>query len=56
MLNITKAVIFQVLHKIDEVLLPVMSPKTAANPLYNPNAWDFIEQYESLNINPHRVR
>ncbi|XP_017776262.1 PREDICTED: fasciclin-1 isoform X2 [Nicrophorus vespilloides] len=46
----------QVLHKIDEVLVPVMSPKSVSNPIYNPTAWDFIEQFESLNINPYRVR
>ncbi|XP_065157885.1 fasciclin-1 isoform X3 [Atheta coriaria] len=46
----------QVLHKIDEVLVPVISPSTAATKLYNPHAWDFLEHYESLNINPFRVR
>lgn len=46
----------QVLHKIDEVLIPVMSPRSANIKLYNPNALDFIESYEHLNFNPYRIR
>ncbi|KAJ8958235.1 hypothetical protein NQ318_017378, partial [Aromia moschata] len=46
----------QVLHKIDEVLIPTISPKSASNRIYNPTAWEFLEKYESLIQHPHRIR
>ncbi|KAJ8919082.1 hypothetical protein NQ315_012067, partial [Exocentrus adspersus] len=46
----------QILHKIDDVLIPTRSPRTVSNPVYNPNAWEFLENYESLIQHPHRVR
>ncbi|XP_025602312.2 fasciclin-1 isoform X3 [Athalia rosae] len=45
----------QVLHVINEVLEPVRSNPTA-QPIYNPNAFQFLNQSESLNLGPHRVR
>lgn len=46
----------QVLHIIDEVLIPTTSPSSATRPLYNPTALEFLENYESLIQGPHRVR
>ncbi|KAG5879903.1 hypothetical protein JTB14_024051 [Gonioctena quinquepunctata] len=49
----------QVLHKIDEVLVPTRSKDSTTNRIYNPTAWEFLENYESLlpqSQNPHRVR
>ncbi|CAH0553229.1 unnamed protein product [Brassicogethes aeneus] len=46
----------QVLHKIDEVLVPTRSQKSASKRLYNPTALEFLENYESLIQHPHRVR
>ncbi|XP_018568338.1 fasciclin-1 isoform X2 [Anoplophora glabripennis] len=46
----------QVLHKIDQVLIPTRSPRTASNAVYNPTAWEFLENYESLIQHPHRLR
>ncbi|XP_049820790.1 fasciclin-1 isoform X2 [Aethina tumida] len=46
----------QVLHKIDEVLVPTRSPQSASRKLFNPTALEFLENYESLIQNPHRVR
>ncbi|KAK4882064.1 hypothetical protein RN001_005383 [Aquatica leii] len=46
----------QVVHKIDEVLVPTTSPRTVASGLAKPNALDFLNQFESLDINPYRVR
>ncbi|KRT80042.1 hypothetical protein AMK59_6714, partial [Oryctes borbonicus] len=46
----------QVLHKIDEVLVPVCSPKSSADRLFNPNAWDFIAKFESFNFKTYRIR
>ncbi|KAI4459743.1 periostin-related [Holotrichia oblita] len=46
----------QVLHKIDEVLVPVFSPKSSADRLFNPNAWDFIAKFESFNFKTYRIR
>ncbi|KAL1505831.1 hypothetical protein ABEB36_005303 [Hypothenemus hampei] len=48
--------ITQILHKIDEVLLPTRSPLSSATPVFNPNAWEFLENHESLIQGPHRVR
>ncbi|XP_044756737.1 fasciclin-1 isoform X2 [Coccinella septempunctata] len=46
----------QVIHKIDEVLIPTRSVKNAANKVFNPTAWEFLESYESLIMGDHRVR
>ncbi|KAF2894406.1 hypothetical protein ILUMI_11767, partial [Ignelater luminosus] len=46
----------QVVHKIDEVLVPTTSPATVAAGLAKPNALDFLNRFESLDINPYRVR
>nr|CAI5853122.1 unnamed protein product [Callosobruchus analis] len=48
----------QILHKIDEVLIPTR----AGTRVFNPNAWEFLENYEKLlqnhvpGQNPYRVR
>ncbi|XP_020288792.1 fasciclin-1 [Pseudomyrmex gracilis] len=45
----------QVLHVIDEVLEPVRftNPEWA---VYNPNAFEFLNQSENINLGDHRVR
>ncbi|KAL0123456.1 hypothetical protein PUN28_005752 [Cardiocondyla obscurior] len=45
----------QVLHIINEVLEPVRS-NSAESPIYNPNAFQFLNQSENLNLGDHRVR
>ncbi|XP_011865961.1 PREDICTED: fasciclin-1 isoform X1 [Vollenhovia emeryi] len=45
----------QVLHIINEVLEPVRS-NSAETPIYNPNAFQFLNQSENLNLGDHRVR
>lgn len=45
----------QVLHIIDEVLEPVRSNPTA-QAIYNPDAFQFLNQSENLDLGPHRVR
>lgn len=54
----TDKIFFQVLHKIDEVLVPTRSLSTATNRIYNPTALEFLDNFESLIPNqfPHRVR
>ncbi|KMQ94714.1 fasciclin-1 isoform x2, partial [Lasius niger] len=44
-----------VLHIINEVLEPVRS-NSAESPIYNPNAFQFLNQSENLNLGDHRVR
>nr|XP_022909575.1 fasciclin-1-like [Onthophagus taurus] len=47
----------QILHKIDEVLVPVVTRTIGQTDLYSPNAWEFIDNYESwMNIKNHRIR
>nr|XP_015833788.1 PREDICTED: fasciclin-1 isoform X4 [Tribolium castaneum] len=46
----------QVVHKIDEVLVPTRSAKNAQHRVYNPTAYEFLEYYESLIFHPHRLR
>ncbi|CAG9765041.1 unnamed protein product [Ceutorhynchus assimilis] len=48
--------VMQVLHKIDEVLIPTKSTASSTNQVFNPNAWEFLENYESLIQGNHRVR
>ncbi|XP_018059488.1 PREDICTED: fasciclin-1 isoform X6 [Atta colombica] len=45
----------QVLHIINEVLEPVRS-NSMESPVYNPNAFQFLNQSENLNLGDHRVR
>ncbi|XP_063906710.1 fasciclin-1 isoform X2 [Zophobas morio] len=45
----------QILHKIDEVLVPTTGPKNLAK-IYNPTAFEFLHFYESFIVNPHRLR
>jgi hypothetical protein len=49
------AVFAQVLHVIDEVLVPLMSvsPETSVD---NPDAATFLAQSESVQLGSHRVR
>lgn len=46
----------QIIHKIDEVLVPTASHKSSPVKVYNPTAWEFLENYESLIIDPYRLR
>ncbi|CAK9816423.1 FAS1 [Anthophora plagiata] len=45
----------QVLHIINEVLEPVRS-NSADMPIYSPNAFEFLNQSENLDLGVHRVR
>ncbi|XP_053973898.1 fasciclin-1 isoform X2 [Hylaeus volcanicus] len=45
----------QVLHIINEVLEPVR-PNSAEIPIYSPNAFEFLNQSENLDLGSHRVR
>jgi len=47
--------VFQVLHIINEVLEPVYST-SPESPIYNPDAFMFLNQSEHLNLGDHRVR
>jgi DNA-binding winged helix-turn-helix (wHTH) protein len=44
-----------VLHKISEVLEPVQ-PLRSSEIIYNPNAFQFLNQSENLKLENHRVR
>lgn len=46
----------QALHIIDSVLEPVMASASALTPLYNPDAFQFLNRSESLDLGAHRVR
>ncbi|GLV34060.1 Fasciclin 1 [Carabus blaptoides fortunei] len=46
----------QVLHVIDNVLTSVVRRKTSPSPLYNPNAFQFLSQFENIDIGTHRLR
>lgn len=47
----------QVLHKISEVLEPVLFLQTRPEtPFYNPNAAEFLNQSEYVNLGDHRIR
>ncbi|XP_057656027.1 fasciclin-1 isoform X1 [Diorhabda carinulata] len=51
--------LLQVLHKIDEVLSPTISPSSVSNRIYNPTAWEFLYSYDSFIENsqtPFRIR
>ncbi|XP_046142475.1 fasciclin-1 isoform X3 [Osmia bicornis bicornis] len=45
----------QILHIINEVLEPVRA-NSAEMPIYNPNAFEFLNQSENLDLGEHRVR
>lgn len=46
---------FQILHVIDDVLLPLTTSATS-NDIYNPDALTFLTNANSFNIGSHRVR
>jgi len=46
----------QVLHVIDQVLVPVKSAKEDNVQIYNPDAFRFLNQSEYLDLDHHRVR
>ncbi|XP_044734143.1 fasciclin-1 isoform X4 [Chrysoperla carnea] len=46
----------QVLHIIDEVLVPVLTTNTAAYPVSNPDAFLFLNQTDNIDVGEHRVR
>ncbi|XP_050456093.1 fasciclin-1 isoform X2 [Cataglyphis hispanica] len=54
-LKVNGDTMIQVLHIINEVLEPVRS-NSAETPIYNPNAFQFLNQSENLNLGDHRVR
>ncbi|XP_044002634.1 fasciclin-1 isoform X3 [Aphidius gifuensis] len=45
----------QVLHKISDVLEPIQSI-SRESPIYNPNAFQFLNQSDSLKLGKHRIR
>jgi hypothetical protein len=46
----------QLLHVIDQVLVPVRSAKKDNVQIYNPDAFQFLNQSENLDLEQHRVR
>lgn len=46
----------QVLHIIDDVLTPLTVNPSTSFELYNPDAFQFIQHAENLDINQHRIR
>ncbi|XP_014367289.1 fasciclin-1 isoform X2 [Papilio machaon] len=48
----------QVLHVIDQVLQPLqpLGPMSTTTPVYNPNAYQFLEHSDVFNIGQHRLR
>ncbi|XP_068630999.1 fasciclin-1 [Battus philenor] len=48
----------QVLHVIDQVLQPLQphGPTSTSTPVYNPNAYQFLEHSDVFNIGQHRLR
>lgn len=46
----------QVLHIIDQVLEPILPSAATTSPVYNPDAFQLINQSESLDIGQHRLR
>ncbi|XP_039749847.1 fasciclin-1 isoform X3 [Pararge aegeria] len=48
----------QVLHVVDQVLQPLLplSQSSGGSPVYNPNAYQFLEHSDEFNIGPHRLR
>ena len=46
----------QVLHVIDQVLVPVRSAKKDNVQIYNPDALRYLDQSENIYLDDHRVR
>ncbi|CAK1546048.1 unnamed protein product [Leptosia nina] len=48
----------QVLHVIDQVLQPLLphGPSSIGSPVYNPNAFQFLEHSDVFDISQHRLR
>ena len=46
----------QVLHVIDQVLVPVRSANKDTAAIYNPDAFQFLNQSENLDLGHHRFR
>ncbi|XP_047525630.1 fasciclin-1 isoform X3 [Pieris napi] len=48
----------QVLHVIDQVLRPLLphGPSSIGSPVYNPNAYQFLEHSDVFDISQHRLR
>ncbi|XP_045765783.1 fasciclin-1 isoform X3 [Maniola jurtina] len=48
----------QVLHVIDQVLQPLLplGQSSGGSPVYNPNAYQFLEHSDVFNVGPHRLR
>ncbi|XP_038220115.1 fasciclin-1 isoform X2 [Zerene cesonia] len=48
----------QVLHVIDQVLQPLLphGPSSIGSPVYNPNAYQFLEHSDVFDIGQHRLR
>lgn len=46
----------QVLHVIDKVLVPVRSANKDTAQIYNPDAFQFLNQSENLDVEDHRLR
>lgn len=47
---------FQVLHVIDDVLVPLTTGSGSASEIYNPDALNFLTNANSFDIGSHRVR
>lgn len=46
----------QILHVIDDVLIPLSTGNRSANEIYNPDALTFLTNANSFDIGSHRVR
>lgn len=46
----------QILHVIDDVLIPLSTGNRSANDIYNPDALTFLTNANSFDIGSHRVR
>lgn len=46
----------QVLHIIDDVLTPLTINPSSSFELYNPDAFQFVQHAENLDVNQHRIR
>lgn len=46
----------QILHVIDDVLVPLSTGNRSANDIYNPDALTFLTNANSFDIGSHRVR
>lgn len=48
--------LFQVLHVIENVLIPLSTGNRSAVEIYNPDAWAFLTNANSFDIGSHRIR